>query len=217
METRDLALSGTRILCVDDCPEVLKLLDIYLSKEGAEITICSSGEDAIKALKKEHFDVLISDLTMPPGIDGYDLVHELRRLENANLDRKAIPTVMLSGEAMLPSRKRSFADFQVYMPKPFNQARLLHVVERLAEAATEAVKLGSLGSWEALQATDAAVVATEVAATATDAAAEATLAAVDATTAALDATKAAATATKVAAKAELDASAASANAPRERR
>jgi CheY-like chemotaxis protein len=150
---------------------------------------------------------------MPPGLDGYDLAHALRELETDNLDRKATPTIMISGDAMMPSRKRRFADFQVYMPKPFDRMRLVHVVERLVEADSEAVKAGSLGGWEAQQAIEAAVVATEVAAVATAAAVEATMSAANATTAAIDATESAQKAKSTAAKAEVDAKAASANAP----
>lgn len=198
-------LSGIRILCVDDCPDVLAFLGAFLTGKGADIIACASAEDAIEVLMDERFDILISDLSMPPGLDGYDLAHTLRSMESKNPDRKATPTIMISGDAMLPSRKRRFADFQVYMSKPFDKLRLVHVVERLVEADGEAVKLGSLGGWEAQQETEAAVIATEVAAIAT-------VAAFKATTAAFNATVSAARARTTASKAEKDASTASANA-----
>lgn len=206
MKSTDQTLSGIRILCVDDGPDVLEFLRVFLTREGAEVTTCASAEDAITTLLDERFDVLISDLSMPPGLDGYDLVHELRRMENDNLRRKATPSILLSGDAMRASRKRRFADFQVYMPKPFDNVRLIHVIERLAEADSASVKLGSLKSWEAKQSTEAAEVATEVAR-------EATSAAVDATNTARYATEAAARATTTASKVEIDATLASANAP----
>jgi len=213
MKSPDKILSGIRILCVDDCPDVLEFLCFFLTENGADITACASAEEAIATLTNERFDILISDLQMPPGLDGYDLAHELRGMENENLLRKPTPAIMISGSAMQPSRKRRFADFQVYMPKPFNPTRLIHVVERLNEADVAAVKLGSLDGWEAQQATEAAVVATKVAKTATAAAVEATVTAEVATHAAFDATESAAKAKATAAKAEMDASAASASAP----
>lgn len=213
MISTDQTLSGIRILCVDDSPDMLEFLRRFLARKGAEVTVCASAEDAITTLMNERFDVLISDLSMPPGLDGYDLAHALRGMENENLDRKATPTIMISGDAMLPSRKRRFADFQVYMPKPFDKMRLVHVVERLVEADTEVVKHGSLGNWEAQQATEAAEIATNVAATATAAAIEATVAAENATIAAIEATESAARASIRASKAEKDASSASAKAP----
>lgn len=206
MRLADKILGGTKILCVDDSLDVLNFLRIFLNEKGAEITTCISAEEAITILMKERFDILISDLSMPPGLDGYDLVHALRKMEKENLDRKATPSIMISGDALLPSRKRRFADFQVYMPKPFDATRLVYIVERLAEADAEAVKIGSLAGWEAKQATEAALVATEVAAAATAAATDATLAA-------LNATKSAVKATAMASKAEMDAVTASVSAP----
>lgn len=206
MRLADKILGGTKILCVDDSLDVLEFLSTFLIKKGAEITNCISAEEAIAILMKERFDILISDLSMPSGLDGYDLVHALRKMEKENPDRKATPSIMISGDALRPSRKRRFADFQVYMPKPFDATRLVYIVERLAEADAEVVKMGSLAGWEAKQATEAALVATEVAVAATAAATDATLAA-------LNATKSAVKATATASKAEMDAITASVSAP----
>lgn len=213
MELTIKTLSGTRILCADDSPDSLELLRIILVREGAQVTACDSAEAAIVTLVDEQFDVVISDLSMPPGLDGYDLVHALRRMEDENPDRQATPTIAVSGDAMRSSRKRRYADFQVYMPKPVNRTRLLYIVERLVEASGDAVKFGSLGGWEAERATEAAIIATDVAANATAAASEATIAATNARAAAVDATAAAVNAKVTAFQAEMNASAASAQAP----
>jgi CheY-like chemotaxis protein len=195
-------LIGVHILCVDDSPESLELLRRILVKQGALVTTCTSAESAIAALKESHFDVMVSDLSMPPGLDGYDLVHVLRRMENQDPDRHVTPAIAVSGDAHSPSRKRRFADFQVYMAKPASQKRLVYVVERLLQADGEATEFGSLDNWESEQATKAAVIATEVAATATAAAVEATMAAAQATSAAAEATRAAANAKAAALEAE---------------
>jgi CheY-like chemotaxis protein len=213
MESTENVLDGIRVLCVDGCPNSVKLLHLVLSRRGAKVRGCASVAEAIAVLTDERFDVVISDLKMPAGIDGYDLAHVLRKMEDQDPTRKATPTVAVSSDALNPSRKRRFADFQVYMTKPFDNSRLVNIIERLAEADGEAVKLGSLGSWEAEQATQAALVATEVAATATAAAVDATFAASEATIAAVDATNAAAKGTLVAAVAENSAAEASSRAP----
>lgn len=207
-------LTGVRILCVDDSADSLELLRHVLVRYGASVTTCISAEAAIEILKKSSFDVMVSDLSMPPGLDGYDLVHALRDMEKQDPDRKATPTVAVSGDAMRASRKRRFADFQVYMPKPANKKRLVYVVERLFEADGEAIEFGSLASWEAEQASQAAAVATKVAATATAVAAEATTAAANATVAAVDASQAAVDAKAAALAAEKVATSASSEAPR---
>ncbi|MGZ3651635.1 MAG: response regulator [Bdellovibrionota bacterium] len=205
-------LVGSKILCVDDEPLILSILQNILTRYGAQVTTCSSAAEAIAALEKEQFGVVISDLSMP-GLDGYDLAHALREMEDNDSTREATPTIAVSGDAFRPSRKRRFADFQVYMEKPVDQSRLVYVVERLLEADSEAVKLGSLGSWEADEATKAATVATKVAEVATAVASEAIVAAADATMAAEDATAAAAAAKAAALAAEIEASSSAAHAP----
>lgn len=206
--------AGVRILCVDDNMDNRHLLNIVLTRRGASVTSCASAEDAIEILVKERFDVVVSDISMPPGLDGYDLVHALREMEVQDPLRRPTPTVAVSGEALRPSRKRRFADFQVYLQKPVDSTRLVYNLDRLLEAEGEAVKLGSLGIWEAKQATAVAEVATDAAATATAAAVESTAAAVEATAAAVEATAAAANGRNAASAAEKSAAAASAMAPR---
>jgi CheY-like chemotaxis protein len=206
MELTVKMLSGVRILCVDDSPDSLELLRLILTRQEAHLTVCTSAEKAIEILQTERFDVIISDISMPPGLDGYDLMHALREMEAQDPTRQATPTVAVSGDALRISRKRRYADFQVYMQKPVDRVRLVHFVERLVEADAEAVELGSLGIWEASQATKAAVVATYVAASATSAAADDTVAAFNATVAAVSATAAAVTATTEAKEATVTAS-----------
>lgn len=199
-------LDGVRILCVDDSPDSLELLRHVLARSGAEVTTCVSAEMAIEALKNTTFDVMVSDLSMPPGLDGYDLVHTLRDMELQDPDRHITPTIAVSGDATRASRKRRFADFQVYMLKPADKKRLVYVIERLLEADGEATHYGSLGNWEAEQASKAAIIAAQVAATAAAAAAKATVLAANATIAAVDATQAAADAKAAALEQERKAS-----------
>ena len=136
------SLSGIHILCVDDYQDSLTLLTNVLERHGAEVTQCRSGEHALVLLENMVFDLIISDLSMPPGMDGYDLVHILRKMELGG--RSPTPTIALSGQARLGSPKKCFADFQVYLSKPFDRAHLVDVARRLAEADGDAVGAGSL-------------------------------------------------------------------------
>ncbi len=141
-------LAGVKVLCVDDQPDALNLLVLVLRRAGALVTAQPSAKQAIECLRGNLFDVLISDLKMPPGMDGYDLVHALRKMEKDDSSRIETPTLALSADALTHSNKKRFADFQVYMAKPFDLKHLVHVVERLAEADGEAVKYGTLSAWE---------------------------------------------------------------------
>jgi CheY-like chemotaxis protein len=137
-----------RVLCVDDDEDTLELLAFILKRHGAVVTTRPSAELAIECLAHDVFDVVISDIAMPPGLDGYDLAHALRDLERDDPSRVATPALAVSGDALRPSPKRRFADFQVYMPKPFDEEHLVSIVERLAEADSAAVAKGTLANYE---------------------------------------------------------------------
>ncbi len=143
------ALSGVRILCVDDHQDSLTLLNAILVRNGAVVTQCLSGEVALATLRRDTFDLIISDLSMPPGMDGYDLAHALRKMEDDGMP--ATPAIALSGDAMRASAKRRFADFQVYVAKPFDRACFIEVAKRLAEADGAAVNAGSLAQYDSEQ------------------------------------------------------------------
>ena len=146
-------LEGASVLCIDDDADVLMLLSHVLKRHGACVTTCSSAEQAIATLVDGRFDIVISDLQMPPGLDGYDLAHAVRQMESDDHQRQKTPIMAVSGNATSPSAKRRFADFQVYMQKPVDQKRLVHVVKKLIEADGDAVRVGSLSQWETDQTT----------------------------------------------------------------
>ena len=144
---KQVLLKRVRVLCVDDQPDSLLLLSTVLRYHGAIVTVCRSAEDAIEEIERKRFDVIVSDLSMPPGMDGYDFVHELRRFEKESC-LKPTPTVAVSSDVNTPSKKRHFADFQVYMLKPFNHQHLAQIVDRLAEADSAAVRMDTLENGE---------------------------------------------------------------------
>lgn len=141
-------LQNVRVLCVDDNRDSLTLLSAVLTRNGALATTCLSAAAALEQLKLATFDVIVSDIAMPE-MDGFDFVHELRAMERGTLHRT--PTVALSGQAGQANPKRRFADFQIYLYKPFDRKKLVEVVRRLAEADGEAVGVGTLALWEADQ------------------------------------------------------------------
>ncbi|MGO9569459.1 MAG: sigma-54-dependent transcriptional regulator [Desulfomonilaceae bacterium] len=70
---------NSKILVVDDEPYVCELLCRWLKAEGYECTMAFSGEEALKALKADTFDLVLSDIMMP-GMSGIDLLQIMRPL-----------------------------------------------------------------------------------------------------------------------------------------
>lgn len=123
-------LDGLRVLVVDDEPDARRMLSKVLEDLGANVTVASSTEDALKALAlhAERFDVLVSDLAMPYR-DGYDLIREVR---GRGHHAEQLPAIALTGYAQSASARDSIsAGFQVHVPKPIDVPGLTATIASL--------------------------------------------------------------------------------------
>jgi two-component system, chemotaxis family, CheB/CheR fusion protein len=122
-------LSGKRILLVDDTQESIEPLAALLGMENALVTIAGSGSEAIGVAAKspQAFDLIISDIGMP-GMDGYALLAELRKLEaTANT-----PAIALTGFTRESNANEALAaGFMAHMPKPVSLDQLLETAARI--------------------------------------------------------------------------------------
>jgi len=66
------------VLVVDDEEQILKFMNLLLTKEGYDVKICSSAEDALGAVKDEPllYDIVLTDITMP-GMTGIELLNKI--------------------------------------------------------------------------------------------------------------------------------------------
>jgi CheY-like chemotaxis protein len=78
---------GQSILVVDDVEEQRKIASDILSELGYSVTAVSSGEKAIEFLKDNSVDLLVLDMIMDPGIDGFETYKKIIQLHP---DQKAI-------------------------------------------------------------------------------------------------------------------------------
>jgi two-component system, chemotaxis family, CheB/CheR fusion protein len=109
-------LLGKRILLVEDTMETLDSLQTLLDMEGAQLTIASSGPEAIALVSKTDlpFHLIISDIGMPE-MDGYTLLAELRKLDAT----ATTPAIALSGFTRPADVERALAaGFEVHVRKP---------------------------------------------------------------------------------------------------
>lgn len=67
-----------RVLVVDDEPYVTELASAWLESLGCDVGVALSGEEALERLGREHWDVLFSDVSMPGGMDGFELAARTR-------------------------------------------------------------------------------------------------------------------------------------------
>ena len=75
-------MDTSKILIVDDNPEIREIIEILLKGEGFETFQAKDGLTALGTLKKQDFDLIILDIMMP-GINGYQTCLEIRKTSNA--------------------------------------------------------------------------------------------------------------------------------------
>ncbi|HKI59975.1 MAG TPA: response regulator [Mariprofundaceae bacterium] len=66
-----------RLLIAEDDLALAALLEEYLTDSGYDVVLCHRGDEAIKRLKSEHFDLVLSDIVMP-GANGLALLAEVQ-------------------------------------------------------------------------------------------------------------------------------------------
>lgn len=82
---------GYHILVIDDEPDVAKVLSELLAADGHVATIASSGEDGLRALEKQGFDLILCDIRMPI-LDGPGFYHAVARVRPKMVSRLAFVT-----------------------------------------------------------------------------------------------------------------------------
>lgn len=105
------------ILLVDDMEENLLALEAVLASLDAPLVRARSGEEAIRALRRERFALVLLDVRMP-GMDGFDTAAGIKRLDQA----KDVPIIFLTGSD--PGSGFSFRGYATgaadFIPKPFD-------------------------------------------------------------------------------------------------
>ncbi|MGB4598584.1 MAG: response regulator, partial [Trichlorobacter sp.] len=140
-----------RILCVDDEPINLSLLDAMLSPRGYDVVLASSGPEALEKIQTERIDICLLDLMMP-GMDGFEVCRRIK----ADEEHGNIPVVMITAHADMENRIRGTeAGAEDFISKPFDSAEvlarikmLLHVKglnDRLNSAYHNIAKLSTFG------------------------------------------------------------------------
>ena len=126
----------TRILVVDDEPQILRALGTNLRARGYDVDLAPTGENALELAARKHPDLVILDLGLP-GIDGVDVIRGLRGWTS-------VPIVVLSVREREADKVAALdAGADDYVTKPFGMdellARLRAALRRAAPAEEQAV------------------------------------------------------------------------------
>lgn len=114
-----------RVLAIEDDPDLGLLYESFLSAEGHHVEVARDAPEGLRMLEEQHPDVVLLDL-MLPGMDGYDLMREMRNRK----DLSDIPVVVVS--ASVPPGRHRIPGADAVIHKPFEFDGLLRTIEGLS-------------------------------------------------------------------------------------
>ena len=120
-------ITSTKILIVDDQVNTCKSIQAILKKSGYRSEYTLNGEEALRRVQGEHFDIVISDIRMP-GMDGIRLLEELKKIQ------PSLVVIMITGYATIKSAVEAIQKGAYdYLPKPFTPDEVRVIIERALE------------------------------------------------------------------------------------
>ena len=119
------------VLLVEDHEINRKLAEIMIQRMGCQLVSVSDGLQALDAMEKQHFDVVLMDVMMPV-MDGITALKLVRERENGTAFRSRV--LMVTAHAMAGDRERFLgAGADGYVSKPMSQATLHSEIQRVLQ------------------------------------------------------------------------------------
>ncbi len=107
------------ILVVDDEPRLVRLVREVLSAVGYKVVSAGDGNEALETLAIEQPDLILLDILLPGGMDGYEICSQVREFS-------AVPIVMLTAKAQEVDMLHGFdVGADDYLTKPFSAKELI--------------------------------------------------------------------------------------------
>ncbi|MEY3601979.1 MAG: hypothetical protein RL169_1223 [Armatimonadota bacterium] len=122
-----------RILVTDDEPNIVRLIQVNLERQGFQVETANNGAQALEKIRANRPDLLVSDVMMPE-MDGFELLSNIRRdpvLEN-------LPVIMLTAKAQDRDVLEGYTrGADMYLTKPFNPIELVTFAKRLLQSGND--------------------------------------------------------------------------------
>jgi DNA-binding response OmpR family regulator len=116
-----------KVLVVDDDPDVLRLLQITLEREGFKPALAGDGETALRRIEAERFDLVLLDVMMPL-MDGWQV---LQTIQSMSVPPKVI---VVSAKSHPADRARAHSlGADEYVTKPFPLDALVGIIESVLD------------------------------------------------------------------------------------
>jgi len=117
-----------RVLLLDDDPSMQRLVARILVNEGFRVDVFATGSQAIAALERQSYDVLLLDLMMPVE-GGMTVIRQLRTKDPQMLKRSILLTA--SPDSLIDALS---GEVSTVVQKPFEPKQLIDAVRRMSES-----------------------------------------------------------------------------------
>ena len=118
-----------KVLLVDDYPDALEALSIYLNAMGFEVETAEDGMEGLGRAQASIPDVIVLDLQMP-GLSGFEVAAALKRDTRTG----AIPLIALSGHSRVAEQRDIAAVFASVLSKPCEPDYLIAEIRRVTRS-----------------------------------------------------------------------------------
>jgi PAS domain S-box-containing protein len=128
LRTPDGGVGGLKVLLAEDNAVNQRLAVRLLEKDGHAVQVVANGREAVAAVAREHFDVVLMDVQMPE-MDGLEAARRIRAREQA--EGGHVPIIAMTAHALKGDRERCLAaGMDDYVPKPIPARALRAAIER---------------------------------------------------------------------------------------
>jgi CheY-like chemotaxis protein len=123
---------GLRVLAAEDVPTNQLLIETLLKQDGHDCRLVGNGREAVEALQRDCFDVVLMDVQMPE-MDGVEATRRIRQMPGS---AGRTPVIFVTANAMAGDEARYLAaGASAYIAKPIQRKALRECLARLATSA----------------------------------------------------------------------------------
>ncbi len=131
----------SKILVVDDEPDIRELLRFYLEKEGYKMLEASNGKQALQVFENDYVDLAVVDVMMPV-MDGWELVKSMKEIRD-------VPVIMLTAKGESKDKLKGFdLGIDDYVTKPCDMdelmARIRTIMKRYSINSQNIIQIGDV-------------------------------------------------------------------------
>lgn len=121
--------ANTKILLVDDEPNILVALEFLINREGYQVYKAQNGDEALDIMQEVTPDIAVLDVMMP-GMDGFELARWIRTRPEMEHTR----VIFLTAKGTQEDRFKGYANGgEVYLTKPFDNSEVITIINEVLE------------------------------------------------------------------------------------